>query len=435
MRSTHWTNIVVEPGRHRQFFDEKKFEDLKESIRKVGVIHLPVCREDGDKVVLVAGERRLRACADIIQEYGTPITYHHNTLEIGHVPYALWEDLDYQAAKEVELEENATRQDLTWQEHARAVAELHSFKRTNNPEWTASDTAQIVQDSALPNATKVLEDIRLAEHLEQDETLNKAKSRQEALKLLKRKLEVFFVSELGKRLEEQIPEYRAEQIDAIDGLCKFKDGEIDLIITDPPYGVNAQRFDAGLHITHDYLDTPEQTISLMEGLAKYSYNVTKDQSHLYIFCDVRKFFYWAELFNDFGWDVWPRPLIWVKDVGHIPKPNYGPRLQYECILFANKGMKPVTALYPDVLIHPSVVVREHAAQKPTSLYVDLLRRSCYGGELIVDPFCGSGTVFAAAIQLNCPAVGFDTDPAAIGLSKETIRKCLEQKKQNLKLDL
>ena len=108
-----------------------------------------------------------------------------------------------------------------------------------------------------------------------------------------------------------------------------------------------------------------------------------------------------------GWEVWPTPIIWNKLNGMLPKPEHGPRRTYEMILFATKGGKKVTKVGPDVLTHSLVSERDHGAQKPVSLYVDLLSRSVLPGNSVLDFFMGSGTIFPACNKLKLAATGME----------------------------
>jgi DNA modification methylase len=44
----------------------------------------------------------------------------------------------------------------------------------------------------------------------------------------------------------------------------------------------------------------------------------------------------------------------------------------------------------------------------------------YPGQVILDPFCGSGTTAIAALQLKRQFIGFDIDPDALQLAKINI---------------
>ena len=101
--------------------------------------------------------------------------------------------------------------------------------------------------------------------------------------------------------------------------------------------------------------------------------------------------------------------MWSKHGGMLPEPDYGPRYTYECILFANKGKRPVTAVYGDVIECSAVdgKLTIHAAQKPVDVFVDLIRRCCNPGDTVFDGFAGSGTIFHAAKKCQVVATGFE----------------------------
>jgi DNA modification methylase len=62
----------------------------------------------------------------------------------------------------------------------------------------------------------------------------------------------------------------------------------------------------------------------------------------------------------------------------------------------------------------------HGAQKPVSLYSDLLKRSTRPGDRVLDPFCGTGTIFPAAHPLKVAATGIELEPAYYGIGVKRI---------------
>ena len=86
------------------------------------------------------------------------------------------------------------------------------------------------------------------------------------------------------------------------------------------------------------------------------------------------------------------------------------------ILYAIKGKKPTTGIYPDVITTFADANMSHGAQKPVALYVDLLKISVRAGDTILDAFAGSGTIFPAAHQLKVKAVGVEMNPEYYALS-------------------
>lgn len=101
-------------------------------------------------------------------------------------------------------------------------------------------------------------------------------------------------------------------------------------------------------------------------------------------------------------------MIWSKKNGMLPKPDFGPRLTYEAILFASKGSRKVLKVgAPDVIEFTTEGKNEHGAQKPVALYAELIARSCYPGDTVLDCFAGSGTIFPAANSTRTIATGIE----------------------------
>ena len=105
----------------------------------------------------------------------------------------------------------------------------------------------------------------------------------------------------------------------------------------------------------------------------------------------------------------------------MPWPEQGPKRRYELILYAVKGNRPVTGVYSDVI--ESVMTEEnlaHGAQKPVSLYVDLLSRSTLPGNSVLDFFMGSGTIFPACNKLKLTATGMEINKTYYNLALSRI---------------
>lgn len=408
-------SITIEPKRHRKVFDESKILDLANSIQANVLIHPLVVRPGPDKnFILMAGERRLRAVQSL-QSRGIAV----NDCELGYVPVTLFETLDPIAAKEIELEENLRRVDLSWQETALATAELHAMRKALHPDWTATATIAEIEErgGGTLSVTKVRDRTILAENLHRPEVAQ-ATSEAQALKNLARMMEGEFRAALAKKEGTRESPHRLECVDALAGLDTVADSSVDVVITDPPYGIDAGDFGVEtVTETHTYADDWESIEHLIRAAISKFGRVCKEQAHVYMFVDFSHWQDIAAMFEVADWTVWNRPLIWVKNTGYTPKPDYGPRRNYETIMFASRGKKMVTGVYSDVLTYNAVQKKEHAAQKPMDLYVDLLKRSTLPGSVILDPFCGSGVVFEAAKALNLRANGFDKDPAAFQIAR------------------
>lgn len=67
---------------------------------------------------------------------------------------------------------------------------------------------------------------------------------------------------------------------------------------------------------------------------------------------------------------------------------------------------------------------EHPTEKPLPLMADIIRDYTQAGELICDPFCGSGTTGVAAVKLGRQFIGVDRDEKWFDLSRRRISDAL-----------
>lgn len=419
MLSTHHSNIKVPEYRQRKTFTQEYLDDLSDSMDSVGLLHPIVVRAlDGD-LVLVAGERRLRTIAQR-EALGLNLECGGVIYEAGQVPYLNIGDLSDEKALEAELEENIRRVDLSWQERAAAEARLHEIRSRQAEDrgeyQTVRATAVEARGGTVESISgavqqQVSQNIILAKHLD-DPDVAKAKTPKEAIKILQQKAETQKRVDLARAFD--LDQAKASSIphtlirgDIRVRLKELPDGHFQVLLTDPPYGIDADTFGDQSGTGHEYQDSHAYFTSLIGCLADEGYRVCADEAHAYIFCDPRRFDEIKLVFELAGWSVWPTPLIWAKNSGMLPRPEHGPRRTYETILFASKGEKRVNLVRPDVLIHPSVRGLVHGAQKPVALYQDLLERSSSPGDSVLDPFAGSGTIFPAANRLKLRATGIE----------------------------
>ena len=455
MRTIPLTNIIIRPNRQRQEFDPQAMQDLRASIEDRGLMHPPVLRMEPDGWTLVAGERRLKAIAEIY-ELGGHFSCDGQVIGEGLTPFTSIGDLTDLEAEEAELDENLKRKDLTWQEHAAAVAKLHKLRQAQNSELQVAAQAKgvtniaahTVADTALELTGRsdgayqdqVRKELIVSRHLT-NPAIAKAKSADEAFKILKKQetaakntalaLEVgkAFNSDLHTALNQDCLHYMKAKAYSI----QFEAAPaFDVILTDPPYGMNADKFGDGggklSNIEHRYDDSPEAWRKLMSEWTQLSFEVTKPQAHAYVFCDFDMFHELKGLMQKAGWYVFRTPLICHKlNSGRVPLPDQGPRRQYEIILYAIKGKKQTTHIYPDVISTSADDNMSHGAQKPVALYQNLLQRSVRAGDSVLDTFAGSGTIFEAAHSFKCFATGIELNPEYFGM-------CLNRLKSLKNLD-
>lgn len=439
---------AVGPERVRTEFDAQKHHELANDILKHGLFHAPVFFKD---LRLLAGERRVRAIKAIYDLRKT-IKYNGEEVPFGQLPVTFIEEMDEIQKLEAEVAENTCRLDLTWQDRARATERLFRLKQLLHPQEqiavphadrsvnmdlamaeTIAERKQVpVSEVKYSDSRAVNEDLILATWLQGgDADVAEAKDRKSALKIIEEKLERGHREALAREFKIKTPECPHTLLhgDCIEILNNIPSHTFDVIITDPPYGMGLSEMpDLQGGVQHHYDDTREGADKVIQAIFDHSWRITKPLAHLYMFCDISRFFELKALAERHQWDVWSRPLIWHRSdsSGMLPDAERGPRRVYECILFARKGDKRVLQVAGDVLSYGGDREERSAARKPVPLLVDLLKRSCLPGDAIFDPCCGSGPVFSAAQQLQLTCVGIEKNEAVFGLATKRISEILSQ---------
>jgi len=403
------STIIIPEERQRREFSPTKLWELEASIAHKGLLHPPVVRNDG--VTLVAGERRMKVLRAMHEKHSV-ILYDGVPLSVDTIPVTLLAELSEDDLYEAELEENTLRVDLSWQEKAIAIDNLHKFRTRQNPTQTKTDTATEILGRA-PSAREITSVVRnstlLTQHLGNPEVA-KAKTEKEAFKIVEKKLKADHRARLSEEFQTLESKHTLIKGDSLQVMKAMEPETYDCIITDPPYGMGADTFGTMALNAHQYDDSANWFTSNVEAIADSFFWIAKPQAHLYCFCDIQNFFLLQEALTQAGWDVWRTPLVWYKgNMGMLPKPDHGPRRTYELAVFATKGKKQVQIVGAHDVINviSEQGDRDHGAQKPPALYRELIRRSCLPGDSIIDPFCGSGPIFPAADSTETIATGIE----------------------------
>ena len=432
MKLIKLSEIKIAENRQRREFDAAKLHELADGISKRGLLHPIILRKVEDVMVLVAGERRYRAVSDLAM-LGISIKCDGEIVPLDYIPYTLFDSLSLLEAEEAEIEENIHRENLTWQERAGAHARLGALRRdqaiaAGKELPTVADLAVEVRGSSQGASQETTRrELIVANHLNKPE-IAAAKSVDEAFKILRKQESSDKARALGESVGRAYSSkaHQALNEDSLEWMQGCPAEKFDCIITDPPYGMGADEFgDSGGMAAgaHGYKDTPELANRCYAVLAVEGYRITKSQAHLYAFCDLDMFAWLKSIFAAAGWQVFRTPLIWYKKSGmRAPWPEQGPQRKYETILYAVKGKRPTLAMKGDVLEYLPDTNLGHAAQKPVALFQDLLRRTCLPGQSVLDPFMGSGTIFAAAHELKLFTTGIELDQASYGLAVNRLKR-------------
>lgn len=210
--------------------------------------------------------------------------------------------------------------------------------------------------------------------------------------------------------------------DAVSFLLEFENESIDLLITDPPYESlekhrkkgTTTRLKNSKASSNKWFDIFPN--SRFEELFEQVWRVLKKNGHFYMFCDQETMFVAKPIGEDVGFKFW-KPIVWNKmKIGM----GYHYRAQYELILFFEKGKRKLNDLsIPDILNSPRVW-RGYPTEKPVDLMEILIKQSSKEGDLIVDPFMGSGSVGVASVKNSRLFSGNDLCEEAVDISRERL---------------
>lgn len=197
--------------------------------------------------------------------------------------------------------------------------------------------------------------------------------------------------------------------DAVKWLSTLPEGSVDLIITDPPYESlekhrkigTTTRLKQSKASSNQWFDIfPNDRF---EELLAEVYRVLKKNSHLYLFCDQETMFVIKPIAEKVGFKFW-KPIVWDKmSIGM----GYHYRARYEFILFFEKGKRKLKDLSVPDILQSKRVHRGYPTEKPVMLIEKLILQSSELGDLVVDPFFGSGSTLKAAINQGRRAAGSD----------------------------
>jgi site-specific DNA-methyltransferase (adenine-specific) len=188
------------------------------------------------------------------------------------------------------------------------------------------------------------------------------------------------------------------QADAAAFLASLPDESVDLIVTDPPYVFDR----GGKYFPRWFADLPDEVWP--EILAEL-YRVLRNNAHAYIFCDWRTQRIFEDAAEGVGFRV-GRPIVWDKG-----SPALGGtwRSQSELILFLEKGHRLGNFKNRGNVLRAPRVARGYPTEKPVRILRALISQSSLPGELVLDPFCGSGNIGRAARELGRRALLCDVD--------------------------
>ncbi len=238
--------------------------------------------------------------------------------------------------------------------------------------------------------------------------------------------------------------------DCIAELNKLPEKSVDLIFADPPY--NLQLGNGLTRPDQSVVDGVDNDWDKFSSFAVYDQftrdwmkaarRVLKDDGAIWVIGSYHNIFRVGTVLQDLGFWVL-NDVIWRKS---NPMPNFKGRRftnAHETMIWASKSEKSkyhfayegMKTLNEDIQMRSDWVLpicsggerikgadgkKAHPTQKPESLLYRVIMASTQPGDVILDPFFGSGTTGAMAKKLGRHFIGIERDPAYAKVAKARI---------------
>lgn len=210
--------------------------------------------------------------------------------------------------------------------------------------------------------------------------------------------------------------------DAVAWIQEQPPESVDLVITDPAYESLEKHRAVGTttRLKHSKASSNDWfkifPNSRFPELLPEIYRVLRKDSHFYLFCDPETMFIVKPEAERAGFRFW-KPLVWDKRTIGM---GYHYRARYEFILFFEKGKRRLNDLGVADVISARRIHGGYPAEKPVAVSEILVKQSSQPGELVADPFMGSGSVGVAAVKLGRRFIGNDLNPDALDVSRHRL---------------
>ena len=210
---------------------------------------------------------------------------------------------------------------------------------------------------------------------------------------------------------------------------------IDLIYLDPPFFTQK-----------DWGEYDDRWVSLGDYLKFIKWRliechrVLKDTGSIYVHCDWRVNAHIRLMMDEvFGVNNFVNEIIWSYGLGGSSNRSFSSK--HDTIFFYSKTkdyyfskpLVPATSQMmagqmkgaTDVFAIPSLnnMAKErlnYPTQKPEALLERIIKASSNEGDIVLDPFCGSGTTLAVAHRLKRNAIGLDNNKNAINITDKRV---------------
>jgi site-specific DNA-methyltransferase (adenine-specific) len=205
--------------------------------------------------------------------------------------------------------------------------------------------------------------------------------------------------------------------DCLEEMKKIPDKSVDLVLTDPPYGLNFSY--------NSYLDTRKNLYALIEKFIPQAMRISNRA--VYILCGPTQIGLYPQAdwvgaitwnttgsFGKYGYNQWTPVLCYGKDLSGFG--NVNGVTKSDTIKISGGG---------GVGFMRDKCEQEHTCPKPITMMKYVVNRYCKKDETVLDPFMGSGTTGVACKELGRNFIGIEIDEKYFEIAKKRIENTQE----------
>ena len=248
---------------------------------------------------------------------------------------------------------------------------------------------------------------------------------------------------------DQLPLDQILQGDCVEVMNALPEKSVDLVFADPPYNLQLQ--DELWRPNMTRVDAVDDAWDQFGGLAEYDRftrlwltacrRVLKDTGTLWVIGSYHNIYRVGSILMDLGFWIL-NDVVWVKT---NPMPNFrGVRFTnaHETLIWAQKikgarytfNHHAMKALNDDLQMRSDWEIplctgkerlklngaKAHSTQKPEALLYRVILASSNPGDVVLDPFFGSGTTGVVAKKLHRRWIGIEREPSYVRLAQERL---------------
>lgn len=415
---------------------------LAQDITQYGLHHNLVLlsashREDSEKPLLLAGGRR-HAASKLALSILDPETARPGLIEELSNPQCKIYDrpLSEDELYVIELHENLLRLEMTDYEEMKLIAKIHRRQqkihgksKTSGEGWSLKKTAEKV-NSSVTSVQRAVETVAFIKKNPELETVaEEATKKGDLYKIVEDAKKQAALEEYNRRQEARIQAEKEKGIasqkellsrryivgDFFEEIEKLEDRTFDFVELDPDWGISfketQETFSEQLDLEEYHEIPPEEYVETAERIFTEAHRVMKDHAWGIVWYSVEE---WhketKDILEKVGFNVCPRPAIWIHRQRRTATPAYRMSQCYETFFYIRKGSPRLKKMGRDDYFQYRSLRRSerfHPAAKPIELYNDIFATFLQKGQSVLVGFAGEGNAILAGHNLGLQVVGFD----------------------------